>query len=115
MTLRAKMARDARTILVREDHHGELVTYHFRDGEPERSFLAVVDRKQLEPMGDGVGAGAVLAADVFIPNDRAAGVTAIAAGDELTVVLVEGGAPVRCRIHYTLSADAGGFLVRAHR
>jgi hypothetical protein len=114
VTLRQRMARDAR-FLVREDHHGETVTYWFKDGTPERSFLAVVDRKQLEPLGDGIGAGAVLAADVFIPNHATAGVLAIAPGDELSVVLVEGGAPVRCRIGYTLSADAGGFLVRVHR
>lgn len=114
MTLRQRMARDAR-FLVRADHHGETVTYWFKDGTPERSFLAVVDRKQLEPLGDGMGAGAVLAADVFLPNDTVAGVTQIAAGDELSVVLVEGGAPVRCRIAYTITADAGGFLVRVHR
>lgn len=107
MTLRDMMARHARTQLVRADHFGESVTFHGREGDVV-TFLAVVDRKQLEQMGSS----AVRAADVFIPRHATAGVEAIVPGDDLTVVLVEGGAPVRCRIAEVLSADSGGFLVR---
>lgn len=107
MTLRDMMARHARTTMVRADHFGESVTFHGRLGDVV-TFLAVVDRKQLETMGNS----AVRAADVFIPRHATAGVEQIVDGDELEVALVEGGTPVRCRIAEVLSADPGGFLVR---
>lgn len=107
MTLRDMMARHARTTMVRADHFGESITYYAREGDSVMC-LAVVDRKQLEPMGSS----AVRAADIFIPRHATDGVLAIANGDQIEVALTEGGTPVLCRIAEVLSQDAGGFLLR---
>lgn len=111
MTLRDLMARHAREELVREDHHGEQVTYHFAAGG-ERTILAVVDRLQLEPIRSGRGGGAVRTATLFIARHATLGVEAIAEGDEITCVLELGQPAVRCSIAEPLDADEGGFLVR---
>lgn len=108
MTLRETMARHARTTLVRLDHHGEEVTYHFQDGTPDRVVQAVVDRRRLEPR-DGDTRLAAMTATVFLPRHDTLGVEAFTDGDEITLPMRLGATPVRRRITELLSEDEGGF------
>jgi hypothetical protein len=113
VTLRDLMAQHARGVLTRPDHCGEPVTWHFASGAADRSFNAVVNRLMLEQLNSvGTVAAVVKAATVFVPNDSTLGVTSVADGDEISVALRLGAAPVRCRVAEVLSEDEGGFLVR---
>lgn len=114
MSLRDLMARHARTVLVRADHHGESVTYVFKTpppGETTRTFLAVVNRLDVDPASPGVPQIATRRATVFLPRHDVAGVESIAPGDKLQVVMRLGEAAVTARIGRVVEQDDGGFLV----
>lgn len=112
MNLDALMARHART-LVRASRGGESVTWHFADGSPDRSFLAIVDRQLLEPLNTiGIPGAAALAARVWVPRGAAEGVETVSEGDQVSVVLRLGFPAARCRITSVVSEDAGGYLVQ---
>lgn len=112
MTLADLMASHAAGELTRADMIGEAATYHFANGDGDRAVRVVVDRQALDSAGTNARESAtVQAAVVFVPNSTTVGVTSIAAGDELTVVLRIGAAATRCRIREQIDADAGGFLV----
>jgi hypothetical protein len=112
VTLRDLMARHARTVLVRADHHGEEVTYTFRAGG---SWIgqAVVDRLDLEPL-EGAPQVSVLMANVAIPRDvdGVEGIPAVTPGDYVTCVLELGKAAARARVRWVVAQDEAMFLVR---
>jgi len=115
MSLRDMMKRHATGIWVRPDHHGEACTIYPQDGSGPFTVNVVVDRYGLEDVASFEGSGVRRVATVFIPNttDTAAGVAAIAKGDELEFPIELGGAAVRCRILEVVDADVAGFTVRA--
>lgn len=112
MNLRQLMARHARTVLVRKDHHGEDVLYQFKDGTPDRTITAVVNRQDIAPAQPGsvleIGQRTAI---VWIPRHETAGVLAIAPGDRLELALRLGDEAVSARIRRVVSQDEAGFEV----
>lgn len=112
MTLRDLMARHARTTLVRADHHGETVTYRFKDPEIEaRELLAVVDRRDLTPAAPGVPQIQNRTALVFFARHATLGVEAITPGDKIELAMRIGDEPVAARIVRIVNQDESSFLV----
>lgn len=112
MTLRQTMARDARA-LANLNEFGEHITYVFKDGSPNRTVLAVVDRQDVEPAAGNVQQVARLKAIVEIPNNATDGITAVVPGDKLVMPMRLGEAPVTARITRVLSHDEGMWKVEA--
>jgi hypothetical protein len=108
MTLRETMARHAR-VLTRADHNGELVTYQFKSGAPDRTFLAVVQRLGKQPVAPGAPQAVKNRALVFVPNDAIAGVQTHVAGDTIAMAMVLGGQVVDARIIDVITQDEGGW------
>lgn len=112
MTLRDLMNRHARTVLTRADHFGELVTYQFKSGAPDRVVRAVVDRQLRRPEGEGGARFVRNRATVFIPRHATDGVTSIErGGDKLLFAMELGGDEVVCRIDEIVDQDEAGFTV----
>ncbi|MBL8752266.1 MAG: hypothetical protein JNK15_03110 [Planctomycetes bacterium] len=107
------MARDARTILVRADHHGELVTYRFRAGGT-RQFLAVVNRLEKTGAAPGIEQISVLRAHVFVPRHATNGITQVTTGDRIDLAMRIGDEVTTARVEDVLSQDEGGFLLEVH-
>jgi len=105
------MARDARTVLTRPDHHGEQVTYRFKDGSPDRVVRAVVDRLDSEPAASGTREVATLRAVVAIPRDPTVGVESVEPGDQVVLAMRLGGPAAAARVARIQSQDEGLFLL----
>lgn len=113
MTLRDLTRRHAQEI-VRADQLGELATWHPKDGSGDRDLLVVISRQQAEPIADPVESATVQQARVFVPfsDDPTKGITTVVDGDEITLELVRGAAPVRCRVAELVASGMGGFRIR---
>lgn len=110
MTLRQTMARDARA-LANLNEFGEHITYVFKDGSPNRTVLAVVDRQDVEPAAGNVQQVARLKAIVEIPNNATDGITAVVPGDKVLVAMRLGDIVTTARVTRILSQDEGMFRV----
>lgn len=113
MTLRAMKARHARKI-VRSDHLGESVTYHFAAGGTA-TFLAGVTRQLVEADSAGVPQVARLRATVSIPRHATAGVLAVVNGDQIELALELGGAATINRIVRKVEEDEGMIRVEVEQ
>jgi hypothetical protein len=107
MTLRETMARDARRTLTRLDHFGELVTYVFKNGDPDRVVPAVVNRQDIEPAQTNVPQVGRRRAVVAIPFHDVDGVQTYVQGDRIELALRLGEAAVQARIRRVVSQDEG--------
>lgn len=109
MTLRDLMAQHAREV-TRLDHLGEPVTIHPVSGDPDRIVNAVVNRQVLEPYGDDPRDTATIqAATVFVSFQD---LPFVDDGDEITMPIRLGAAPVRCRIAEVVDSDELGWTLR---
>jgi hypothetical protein len=113
------MARDARA-LANLNEFGEHITYIFKDGSPNRTVLAVVDRQDLEPAAGNVQQVARLKAIVEIPNNSDTtvfgwvaddGIPRVQPGDKVLMVMRLGDVAVTARVTRVLSQDEGMFRV----
>lgn len=112
MTLREIMQRHAQGPLVNPSHFGELVTYEFKDGSPERSFNAVVERLGIEAAQPGsVRFIGTRVAVVEFPRHATLGVESIADGDRIRVPMQVGEVPVSARIRKILTQDEAAWKV----
>jgi hypothetical protein len=111
MTLRQTMRRHAREILTRLDHLGELVTYRFKSGAPDREIRAVVNRLDIEPASGNATQVGRLRAIVEIPRDANVGVETVAPGDRMLLAMRMGGETLTCRIRRIVSQDDGTFAL----
>ena len=99
--------------MVRTDHTGELASYQFHDGTPDRTMNVVVNREALSYFGGDEADGATIQqATVFIPYSETAGITSVDEGDTITLPIRYGQPAVRCRVAEELSSGPHGFLVR---
>lgn len=110
MTLRQTMARDARA-LANLNEFGEHITYVFKDGSPNRTVLAVVDRQDVEPAAGNVQQVARLKAIVEIPNNATDGITSVVPGDKVILAMRLGDVVSTARVTRVLSQDEGMFRV----
>jgi len=109
MTLRDTMRRHAVGPLTRADHFGEEVTYVFKDGSPDRTVRAVVNRLDREPAAPGAMQVAKVRAIVVIPRDGDVGILTIDPGDKLSIAMRLGEEPAAARIIRIVSQDEGAF------
>lgn len=105
------MKRHARGTLTRLDHHGEEVTYQFKDGSPDRVVRAVVDRQDSEPAAAGVRQVARLRALVAVPRDDTVGILKVTPGDKILLAMRLGDDAVSARVRRIPSQDDALFTL----
>lgn len=98
MTLSETTRRDALGILGSTSiGWAEPVTYRFKDGTPERTFLATVIRLDMVPE-PGARPVSKRRARIEIPRDELGGITAVTNGDTILVSMRIGDPPQECRV-----------------
>jgi hypothetical protein len=89
----------------------EDITYRFNSGDPERTFKAVVQRRQLEPSSSLTTRIAKRRARIEVLRHATAGVLTIAKGDSIVLPLRIGDEPVECDIVNIVDQDDALFVV----
>jgi hypothetical protein len=107
------MSRHTTSILGDADGgFAEQVTYQFRDGSPERTFMAVVKRFGLSSPNPQARQVAKRSANIEIPRHATLGVLSVQSGDTITVALRIGDDATEHRIVDVVAQDDAMFVVR---
>jgi hypothetical protein len=116
VTLRAMMNRHARAILGNvEGGFAEIVTYRFKNEDPDREIAVIVKRLDLEPATPTTPQVTKLRANVEIPRHATLGVLTIEKGDAIVLAMRIGGTAEECRIRRIVSQDDALFVVQVEQ
>lgn len=118
MTLKSKLAEDAKNAFLSGDEFAESVTYLPAAGG-SKVLNALVVRERLGPDDQSRGRLITNEAEVYLANDAASGVVSVdyqgQNADQIQFAPQEGGAPVTWRVVAVIHKDDGMWHLRVKR